>query len=196
MHFCVELQTREAHHRRIPCHSERWLRRRLVLYLLGDVPDASVVVYKYESVWSGHVMERSSLLVAEEHVRDPDLLPAVVAQLQLGAVVVTLGVERQPTVIPLLTQVHAQREILRTRCNCIHQGATLCASGADTCSARNPRNIIIAFTRGRHSLSFHCWRRYMLSEKSYAHVVIAFTRGWHSVCLAEVHAQSEILETL
>jgi len=48
-------------------------------------------------------MERSSLLVAEEHVRDPDLLPAVVAQLQLRTVVVALGVERQPTVIPLLT---------------------------------------------------------------------------------------------
>ena len=81
--------------------------------LLGDIPDASVVVYEDESVWRGDVVERGRLLVAEEHVGNPDLFPAEVAQLQLGAVVVALRVERQATVVPLLAQVHAQRKVLR-----------------------------------------------------------------------------------
>jgi len=54
------------------------------------------------------VVERCRLLVAEEHVRYPDLFPAEVAELQLGAVVIEFWPEYQATVVPLLTQVHAQ----------------------------------------------------------------------------------------
>ena len=80
--------------------------------LLGDVPDSTVVVKEEQSVGSGDVVKRRRLLVAEEHVWNPDLGPAVVAELQLAVVVVALRVEHQTTVVPLLTQVHAQREIL------------------------------------------------------------------------------------
>ena len=71
-------------------------------YLLGDVPDSTVVVYVDKSVGCRYFVKRRRLLVAEEGVRHPDLLPAVVAQLQLGAVVVGLRVVGQPTVVPLL----------------------------------------------------------------------------------------------
>ena len=81
-------------------------------HLLGDVPDSSVVVNKDESIGRGDVVKRCRLLITEEHVRHPDALPALVTQLQLAAVVVALRIERQTTVVPLLTQVHAQREIL------------------------------------------------------------------------------------
>lgn len=60
-------------------------------------------MYKHESVGRGDVVERRRLLVAEEHVWNPDLPPAVVTQLQLGAIVVLLWVEHEPTVVPLLT---------------------------------------------------------------------------------------------
>ena len=80
--------------------------------LLGDVPDSTVVVKEEQSVGSGDVVKRRRLLVAEEHVWNPDLGPTVVAELQLAVVVVALRVEHQTTVVPLLTQVHTQREIL------------------------------------------------------------------------------------
>jgi len=66
-----------------------------------------------ESVGRGDAVERCSLLVTEEHVRDPDLVPAV-TELQLTTIVVLIDVEHETTVVPLLTQVHAQREVLRT----------------------------------------------------------------------------------
>jgi len=61
-----------------------------------------------ESVRRRHVMKRRRLLVAEEHVWNPDLRPSLVFELQLGAVVVALRIEREAAVIPLLAQVHAQ----------------------------------------------------------------------------------------
>ena len=57
-------------------------------------------------------MELGRLLVAEERVRYPHLVPAVLAEphlLELGAV----RAERQTRVAPLLTQVHADGEVLR-----------------------------------------------------------------------------------
>jgi len=72
-------------------------------------------VHEDETVGRRNVMEGGGLLVAEEDVWNPDLLPAIVTKFQLSAVVIALGVECQPAVIPLLAQVHAQRKILHTR---------------------------------------------------------------------------------
>ena len=65
-------------------------------------------MHEHQSVGSGNVVKRCRLLVAEEHVRNPDLLPAVVTELQLGTVVIAFRLECEATVVPLLSQVHAQ----------------------------------------------------------------------------------------
>jgi len=61
------------------------------------------VVNKDKSVRSGHVVKRRRLLVAEEYIWNPNLPPAEVSELQLGAVVVAQRVEGETTVVPLLT---------------------------------------------------------------------------------------------
>jgi len=58
---------------------------------------------KDQSVGRGDVMKRRCFLVTKEHIRNPDLGPAVVAQLELGAVVISARVKRQSTIVPLLT---------------------------------------------------------------------------------------------
>jgi len=70
---------------------------------LGDVPDPALVVHEDQSVGSGQVVEGRCLLVAKEHVGNPDLLPTVVTELQLGTVVVLARIEYESTVVPLLT---------------------------------------------------------------------------------------------
>lgn len=60
-----------------------------------------------QSVGSRHAVERRRFLVAEEHVWNPDLPQRVVAELEFAAVVVAMRLERQTTVVPLLTEVHA-----------------------------------------------------------------------------------------
>lgn len=69
-------------------------------------------MHEDEPIWGRDVVKRGDLLVTEEHVRNPDFLPAVVAQLQLGTVVISFRFEFQSTVVPLLSQVHTQREVL------------------------------------------------------------------------------------
>ena len=49
-------------------------------YLLGDVPHEAGGVQPYEPVVDGHFVKRGALLVAEERVRNPDLVPVILAE--------------------------------------------------------------------------------------------------------------------
>jgi len=56
-------------------------------HLLGDVPQEAGGVEPQQPVVDGDFMERGTFLVAEERVRDPDLVPAALAQPNLTTAV-------------------------------------------------------------------------------------------------------------
>ena len=82
----------------------------VVIYLLHDVPQVTVVGESQQPVGGGHGMERRRLLVSEERVRHPDLVPTEVRQLHLRDDVI---LELETRVVPLLTQVEADGVILK-----------------------------------------------------------------------------------
>jgi len=53
-----------------------------------------------------------AFLVAKHHLRDPDLIPGVVRELDRRKVVVCGRVETKPRVVPHVTQIHTQRIVL------------------------------------------------------------------------------------
>ncbi len=58
-------------------------------------------------------MERRPLLVSEERVGNPDLFPAPLAHSDLVGFASVERVEPEPGVFPGLSQVHADRVVLR-----------------------------------------------------------------------------------
>ena len=80
-------------------------------YLLGDVPDVSGGVQSHQPVVDCHLVEGGSLLVAKERVRQPDLVPVVLAQTN-GKNLGMNRLEGQPPIAPRLAQIHAYRVIL------------------------------------------------------------------------------------
>ena|SRR6218665_33262 len=79
--------------------------------LLGDVPQMTCGVQSQQTILDGDLVESGALFVAEERVRDPDLLPRSVAQAELGDLV-RKGSEDEAGITPLLPQVHAHRVVL------------------------------------------------------------------------------------
>ncbi len=82
-------------------------------YSLGDVPHLARVVEEDESVGRGYVMERRFLLVAEEDVGRPDLVPHEVLELDLLRRLPVEGSVVEARVRPLLPQVHVERVVLQ-----------------------------------------------------------------------------------
>lgn len=65
-----------------------------------------------QSVLDGHFVERGSFLVAEERVRDPNAIPAVVAEPKQSRSADDRS-EDKSRVSPRLTQVHTHRVVLQ-----------------------------------------------------------------------------------
>ena len=84
--------------------------------LLGDVPQIALIVERQHPVRDGDAVEVGVLLVPEEDVRSPDLLPAPDAELDLSHVLLRVTVlewfEAQAGVPPRLAQVEADRVVL------------------------------------------------------------------------------------
>lgn len=78
----------------------------LHVYLLGNIPDVSRLIESHEAIVHRDLVESRSLFVAEECVRNPDLVPAVLLETDLGDPVLEL-LELQPRITPRLAQVHA-----------------------------------------------------------------------------------------
>ena len=81
---------------------------------LGDVPHRAVAVERQQSVRRRHAVKLGFLLVPEEDVRRPDVVPGAVRQLDrrpVDALVDERFVD-EPVVRPLLTQVHVERVVL------------------------------------------------------------------------------------
>lgn len=90
-----------------------------IIYLLRDVPQISVIAQSQQAVFDGDFVELSSLLVAEERVRDPDFVPARVAESDLLQPTVERP-EVKARIVPSLAQVHADRVVLMDkRCDYI-----------------------------------------------------------------------------
>lgn len=82
--------------------------------LLDNIPQGAIIVQKNEAVGCGDRVKRRLLFVPEEDIRDPKESPHVVVQLNPGFETVLESIELQPTVVPLLPQIDAQRIILDT----------------------------------------------------------------------------------
>ena len=90
------------------------LRRKSRCHSLGDVPHRAVAVERQQSVRRRHAVKLGFLLVPEEDVRRPDVVPRAVRQLDrrpVDALVDERFVD-EPVVRPLLTQVHVERVVL------------------------------------------------------------------------------------
>jgi len=77
-----------------------------------DVPQVSGGIETQQSVLDGHFVERGSFLVAEERVRDPNAIPAVVAEPKQSRSADDRS-EDKSRVSPRLTQVHTHRVVLQ-----------------------------------------------------------------------------------
>ena len=77
-------------------------------YLPETLCHVSAGLNPEEGVLGGGVVELCVLGVGEERVRPPDLLQHLVADTQLPLSIW----EVQPLVLPVLTEVHVQREVL------------------------------------------------------------------------------------
>ena len=80
-------------------------------HLLADVPQEAGGVEAKKAVVDGHLVERGALFVAKERIRNPDLVPAVLAESDLRDPVLD-RFELKARVEPLLPQVHAHRVVL------------------------------------------------------------------------------------
>ena len=75
-------------------------------YLLGNVPDVPRGVQPHQSVVDGHLVKRRFLLVAEERVRDPDMVEAGFTEADLPDATMD-GRKGETRIAPRLPQVHA-----------------------------------------------------------------------------------------
>ena len=82
-------------------------------YSLGDVPHEAGLIEPHQPVVYGHFVKRRPLLVAKERVRQPDLVPVILAQPNAGHFAMN-RLESQTPVEPRLPQVHAHRVILHS----------------------------------------------------------------------------------
>jgi len=82
------------------------------VYLLGDVPHESGRIESHQPVVDGHLVKHGSLFVAEERVRNPDLVPVIFAETNVENFGMN-GLESKPSVAPRLPQVHAHRIVLQ-----------------------------------------------------------------------------------
>ena len=82
-------------------------------FLLGDVPDSAGVVEAHQSVGGADLVKSGALLVAKDHLRNPDVIPRVVFEFHRRAVAVGGRVELESHVVPADSQVHAQRVVLQ-----------------------------------------------------------------------------------
>jgi len=89
-------------------------------YLLGDVPEVTVGGECQHPVFDGDIMEVGSLFVAQESVGRPDLVPAVVAESDLGDFVAEWRVG-EARVGPRLAKIHAHHIVLSTATHVAHQ---------------------------------------------------------------------------
>jgi len=71
--------------------------------LLDDVPQVSGVLERQHAVVGSHFVKSRALLVAKERVRDPDGVPAVVAQTYLGLLAKVFRIESQSRICPVLS---------------------------------------------------------------------------------------------
>ena len=72
-------------------------------YLLGNIPDSSIVGKVYQPVRGGDVVEGSLFLVPEEHIWSPYLVPHIVFQFYFLICASIIRSELQPGVNPLLS---------------------------------------------------------------------------------------------
>lgn len=68
-------------------------------YLLGDVPHVAGRIKPHQSVVDGHFVKRGPLLVAKERIRNPDLVPVILAETN-GENFGVNGLEGEPPVAP------------------------------------------------------------------------------------------------
>ena len=79
---------------------------KLDVHLLGDVPDEAGRIKSHQPVVDGHFVKRCALFVAKERVREPDLVPVILAEPDRE----NFGMNRlesEPPIIPGLPEIHA-----------------------------------------------------------------------------------------
>jgi len=81
-------------------------------HLLGDVPHESGRVESHQPVVDGDLVKRGALLVAEERVRNPDLVPVIFAETN-GVNFGMDGLKSEPPIAPRLPQIHADGVVLQ-----------------------------------------------------------------------------------